>query len=160
MNELSQISIVVNNLNEKIENFWKMLGVGPWKVYMFAPPRLTNTYFKGKPTEFKMKLALANVGRVMLELVEPLGGENVFSEFLRNKGEGVHHIACFRFDSLDEFQIAITELEKLGSLVLLEGQFEHTKFCYLDTYKALGVVCEITYAPPPEPRPDYIYPLL
>jgi len=156
--EISQVAVVVNNLEQKIKNLWEWLGIGPWKVYIFAPPRLTETYYKGERAYFTMKIALANVGPVMLEVIQPLEGESIYSEFLRSKKEGLHHIACFKFDSLKELQVAVNEFERAGLYVIQSGKFEHTRFYYLGTEEMFGFIYEMVYAPPPEPKPDYVYP--
>ncbi|MEM1586896.1 MAG: VOC family protein [Candidatus Bathyarchaeia archaeon] len=158
LKEISQVCVVVKDLEMVIRECWEKLGIGPWKVYMFAPPRLTETYYRGKPAYFTAKLALAEVGSIMLEIIQPLNGESIYTEFLRGKGGGLHHIACFKFDSLEEVKMAIDEFEKMGIDVIQRGNFEHTKFYYLDTEKIFGFILEVVYAPPPEPKPDYIYP--
>lgn len=158
LKEISQVCVVVKDLEGVIEEYWMKLQIGPWKVYTFAPPRLTETYYRGRSAYFTARLALAEVGPVMLEVVQPLEGESIYTEFLRKKGEGLHHIACFKFDSFEELRRAIDEFEKMGISVLQSGNFEHTKFYYLDTEKIFGFILELVYAPPPEPKPDYIYP--
>lgn len=149
---------MVRNMEKVIRECWEKLGIGPWKVYIFAPPRLTKTYYKGRPEYFTAKLALAEVGPIMLEVIQPLDGESIYKEFLREKGEGLHHIACFKFDSLEELNMTINEFEKMGVNILQCGNFEHTIFYYLDTEKIFGFILELVYAPPPEPKPDYVYP--
>lgn len=158
LKEITHISIVVKNLDETIKKYWEELGIGPWKVFKFAPPRLTETYFRGKPAKFAMKVALADVGSTGIEVIQPLEGVSAYSEFLKERGEGIHHIACFKFDSLNELQAVIAEFKKKGIDILQCGRIEHTTFYYLDTEKIYGFIYEVTYAPPPPLKPDYIYP--
>ena len=39
-----------------------------------------------------MLLGFAAAGALQLELLQPLAGRNVYSDFLAEKGEGVHHL--------------------------------------------------------------------
>ena len=57
-----------------------------------------------------MKAAIAYSGAVFIELVQVLEGETVHTEFLREKGEGVQHVA-FLVRNLDE---TLKELAKCG----------------------------------------------
>jgi methylmalonyl-CoA/ethylmalonyl-CoA epimerase len=47
----------------------------------------------GQPVERSWRLAVATVGQVQWELIEPLDEESVYARFLAEKGEGVHHVA-------------------------------------------------------------------
>ena len=35
---ISQIAIAVNNIEEVAENFWKIMGIGPWMIFDWDPP--------------------------------------------------------------------------------------------------------------------------
>jgi len=35
---ISQVAIAVNNLEEVAENFWKILGIGPWMIFNWEAP--------------------------------------------------------------------------------------------------------------------------
>ena len=45
------------------------------------------------------KLSMAEVGNVMVELFEPVE-EGILADFLRKRGEGLHHV-CFEVGDLD-----------------------------------------------------------
>ena len=38
--QISQIAVVVKDLQETMEQYTKLLGWGPWNVYRHEPPRL------------------------------------------------------------------------------------------------------------------------
>ncbi len=158
MKEISQVAIVVRDIEKAMKKYWETLGIGPWSIYTFAPPMLTETYVRGKPTHYTMRLALAMVGPVMVELIEPLEGESIYKEFLREKGEGLHHIACFKYDSLEEVQKDLEEFEKMGIKVLQSGKYGDIRYYYLDTEPILGIIYEIGYVPLPLPEPERVYP--
>ena len=35
--EINQIGVVVKDLKKALENYWKTLGIGPWRIHTFAP---------------------------------------------------------------------------------------------------------------------------
>lgn len=138
--EISQVAVVVRDMKKTIENYWKMLGLGPWSIYTFAPPALTEMMVRGKPTNYSMRLAETTVGGVIIEVLEPLDGPSIYKEFLEQKGGGPHHVACYKVPDVRE---ALTNFKKMGIDVLQSGKFDEVEFYYLDTEKTLGIVTEI-----------------
>ena len=86
LKEINQICVVVKDLKSSMESYWKLFRLGPWSVYTFAPPELTDTIVRGKPKKHSMKIALTNIGPLMFELIQPLEGESIYKEFLEKKG--------------------------------------------------------------------------
>ena len=138
--EISQVAVVVRDMKKIIENYWKMLGLGPWSIYTFAPPALTEMKVHGKPANYSMRLAETTVGGVIIEVLEPLEGPSIYKEFLEQKGGGPHHVACYKVPDVRE---ALTNFKKMGIEVLQSGKFDEVEFYYLDTEKTLGIVTEI-----------------
>jgi len=58
---------------------WPVEGIDPQATY------------HDEPGNFRMRLAFAAVGKVQIEVVQPLEGENIYSDFLRDHGPGLHH---------------------------------------------------------------------
>ena len=147
-----QVCLVVKDIQRTMENFWDILGIGPWSVYSYEPPGLTNMTLRGKPQDYSMKLAIAYVGDVCWELVEPLEGPSIYKEFLEQKGEGLHHIQ-FQVDDFDE---AMAAFEKKGIGVLMGGTFQGGTYAYMDTEEPLRMIAEFSTGrsagvrPPPE----------
>jgi hypothetical protein len=153
--EISQVAVVVRDMKNTIENYWKMLGLGPWSIYTFAPPALTEMTVHGKPTSYSMRLAETTVGGVIIEVLEPLEGPSIYKEFLEQKGGGAHHVACYKVPDVRE---ALTNFKKMGIEVLQSGKFDEVEFYYLDTEKTLGIVTEIVKDGKIRP-PEAYYPL-
>ncbi len=65
---------------------WSDTGIssvfGPWRIYTYAPPYLTKSTLRGSERPFSMKLAVAQIGQVEWELVQPLEGSSSYEEFL------------------------------------------------------------------------------
>ena len=47
----------------------------------------------------KLKVVKIRSGESVLELLEPLPGEDVISKFLASRGEGIHHV-CFQVEDV------------------------------------------------------------
>ncbi len=92
LGEIAQIALVVHDLQQALETYWKVLGIGPWSIYTYAPPALRETMVRGKPVEYSMRLAIAHVGALQVELIQPLEGPSIYKEFLAERSEGLHHI--------------------------------------------------------------------
>jgi len=157
--KIDQIAIVVRNLEDSMEKITNILGIKPWKIYTFAPPKLTETYVRGKPVEYGHKLALARLNNIELELIEPIKGESIYTEFLRSRGEGLHHVATF-YDSYERGKRELSLFEKHGIKVIQSGRYIDIRFYYLDTEELLGFIYEISYIPPESSKypPDKVYP--
>lgn len=66
--------------------------------------------------DMKLRVVKLAAGESVLELLEPLEGEEVVSKFLAARGEGIHHV-CFE---VDDVAAAGEELRKRGYTPLWE----------------------------------------
>ena len=41
IDQVFQVCAVVNDLRRAMEQYWTVLGIGPWRIYTFQPPALT-----------------------------------------------------------------------------------------------------------------------
>ena len=104
----------------------------------------------GQPVERFWRLAVATVGRVQWELIEPLDDESVYARFLAEKGEGVQHVAV----ATAYFDETVAQATR-GNGVILSGEFAGARVAYLGTDRDLGVVIEIFSGTPGDHRqPD------
>ena len=90
--EISQIGIIVRDLQKATDNYWSTLGIGPWMTMRIEPPLLADVTMRGKPVEASMVAAIAQSGNIQLELIQPLEGPSIWKEFLEQRGEGIHHV--------------------------------------------------------------------
>lgn len=153
LGDVLQVGLVVRDLQKSMETYWKLLGIGPWRIYTYAPPALRETMVRGKPVEYSMQLALAQAGSVQLELIQPLEGPSIYVEHLAARGEGLHHIQS-KVENIEE---VLAAFEKRGIGVLMSGKLGDGEFYYLDTEPTLGVIYEI-FRRKSRPAPDAVYP--
>jgi methylmalonyl-CoA/ethylmalonyl-CoA epimerase len=133
---LEHVGVVVRDMDKAVE-YLASLGIGPFEP--LADPALADKLFRGKPSDWKVKISLAKIGLVTLELIQPVEGKSASQEFLDKKGEGIQHIA-FAVDDLDR---EIAELTKQGIEVVMSGKIPGGKFAYLETDVPGGIIIEL-----------------
>jgi methylmalonyl-CoA/ethylmalonyl-CoA epimerase len=134
LKQVLQVSVVVKDLQESMERYWDLFGIGPWEVFTFQPPDLTNPNIRGNAEPYTMKLALAQIGNVAFELIQPLTGPSIYQEFLDQKGEGFHHVAvapAYDYDS------AVDAFGKRGINILMSGTWAGTTYAYMRYWRSI-----------------------
>ncbi len=91
---VGEIGLVVRDVDKTIE-FYGSCGLGPWRIKEMD---FKGCVYNGKPCDCRLKLAFLDGPPVSIELVQVVEGETPFSEFLREKGEGVQHLGFFTND--------------------------------------------------------------
>jgi catechol 2,3-dioxygenase-like lactoylglutathione lyase family enzyme len=108
VDRISQVAIAVNDLPLVVENYWKILGIGPWNIYTWEYPGVYGRTYHGQPAWSREKICHARVGGVEFELMQPVDGPSLYRDFLEEHGEGIHHLQ-FLVDDLDETVRILTE---------------------------------------------------
>jgi hypothetical protein len=153
--ETLQVSVIVRDLDAAMRTYVHEYGIGPWHVYEFNPDNVKDMRSRGEPVEWSWRLAIAQVGQVQWELVEPLEGDSIYAQFLAEHGPGVHHVGV----AVDSYDDTLAELGRRGREVLLGGEYNGINFAYLTTDGDLGVITEIfSGAPGEDQEPDATYP--
>jgi hypothetical protein len=98
---------------------------------------------RGHMVSAALALAFACSGNTQIELIHPVRGEGLHVEFLAANGPGLHHLG-FLVDDLDA---AVAVGEAAGCENLMGATFGSLRFCYLDTWDALGVYTELVEDP-------------
>ncbi len=118
-NGINQIALVVENLELVAENYWQIFGIGPWAIFQWEAPAVYNRTYRGETAWAREKIALAQVGNVQFELVQPVEGPSIYRDWLDEHGEGLHHLN-FLVDDVDQ---ACKTLEGQGFLSIQSGCF-------------------------------------
>lgn len=157
--KISQVAMVVRDLDATMKVLHGTLGWGPWKVYEHVPPKLHHTHLRGEPVEFSMLGAECEVQPgLIVELVQPLDGPSIYKEFLDQHGEGVQHIACMMHSSVESDAFK-KKFDEMGAKVLMGGRIGETiEFYYLDTEPMLKFVLESGSGHAIELIPSRVYP--
>jgi hypothetical protein len=102
--------------------------------------------YYGEPTQYRNRQAFVDMGSIELELIQPVEGRSIWSDFLAERGPGIHHI---RFNVPDH-QALSEHLRSKGIGKTLEGAgiCEGSYWVNYDTEKLLGFIVEILQPAP------------
>ncbi|MFO8010491.1 MAG: VOC family protein [Dehalococcoidia bacterium] len=148
---LSHVGIVVEDMDKAVEYYSSVFGIGPFHIEVYDLSKFSH---KGQSIKAKVKAGIAYTGSAFVELVQVLEGETPHSKFLREKGEGLQHVA-FSVENIDEAleELAEQGIEPLMRYSLTVGgedesgasggkQFEVHE-AYLDSEKIGGTVIQL-----------------
>jgi methylmalonyl-CoA/ethylmalonyl-CoA epimerase len=138
-----QVGIVVKDLDQTIARL-EMLGIGPFQRRSLPAGR--REWFRDQPMDASPRIAMANIGEMPIELIEPAPGvPSPHREFLETKGEGIQHIAC----AVDDVEKHSQRLKEQGCEVLLRAHFPGGGgVAYMDL-GAGGLIVELIQRPQP-----------
>lgn len=151
---LYQVGLVVRDLDSSVEHYRNTLGIQTWGYMLLDDSVLVEPTYRGKPAKHRFKVAFGMMGPMQIELIQPLEGETIYSDFLREHGEGVHHLGHVRVDNLAQ---AIQTFEQEGFPCIQSGRVAAGGgYAYMDTVKSLGVITELLESPdgPPPGYPE------
>ncbi len=137
-----QVGVVVRDIEKSMAALTAIFGIGPFRVVDSPlPEREQQQFYYGQPTRFRMRQAFADLGTVELELIQPLEGQTIWSDFLAERGPGIHHI---RFNVPDENALSAYLLERgIGKTQEGAGIRKGSYWANYDTEKLVGFVIEI-----------------
>jgi methylmalonyl-CoA/ethylmalonyl-CoA epimerase len=134
-----QIGLVVENIEDAVQAWSKLLGVDPAPIILTNTVDMAHTKYQGQPTPAQAKLAFFGLGQVTLELIQPVGEPSTWNDQLIAHGPSLHHIA-FDIKGMDE---QIQGLEKNGLQLVQRGDYQGGRYAYVDGQKKFGAVIEL-----------------
>jgi methylmalonyl-CoA/ethylmalonyl-CoA epimerase len=141
----SQIGSVVKDLDKIMAFYSSTFGIGPWQVAEMDYPEIMVC---GRKSSYKLRIANADLGGMDIELVQPISGTSLYSEFLDQGREGFHHLT---FDlTRDEIEQAIVTLKEEGIEVIagaMNASGTGPSFAYLNTDKIGGAIFKLRHKP-------------
>ena len=133
--DVGQIGVVVEDLDRAVAFFQSAFGLGPFRIQELEAP---NVWDRGEEKHIKARLGFLTMGQVEIELIHILEGDSVHLEFLREHGEGLHHLG-FR---VKDFQAKLEQAKAMGFEVLQTGPLGRV-YAYLDTRQYGGIIVEL-----------------
>ncbi|MGB6836216.1 MAG: VOC family protein [Dehalococcoidia bacterium] len=133
--DVGQIGVVVEDLDRAVAFFQSAFGLGPFRIQELEAP---NVWDRGEEKHIKARLGFLTMGQVEIELIHILEGDSVHLEFLREHGEGLHHLG-FR---VKDFQAKLEQAKAMGFDVLQTGPLGRF-YAYLDTRQYGGIIVEL-----------------
>ena len=154
----AQIALVVEDLYEAMEAYYRSFGIGPWHIYTYGKPLVKKMTIRGRETEYKMKVGLSHLGDMRIELIQPLEGETLYKEFVEKHGYGVQHLGFL----VDDMEKALALAERSGFKMIMDGSGFGLEgdghYAYLDTEDTIGITIELIERPKRRFPPEDIYP--
>ena len=86
---VNQIGIVVRDAEKVSRYYSSIFGIGPFTTYDM---NLTRATLNGKPAPTSLRMVIARMGPVEIELIQVLDGGDFYTGFLDTHGEGLHHL--------------------------------------------------------------------
>ena len=155
---IAQVAILVKDLEETVENYWTMFGIGPWQFYTYAKPLVREMSYHGRPADYKMRIALSQIGPMRIELIEAKEGNSIYADFIREHGYGVHHLGIL----VEDMNLALAQAYSAGLDMIQDGSgfglHGDGHYAYLDTAEHLGVALELIQRPKARVKPEKTYP--
>ena len=137
-----QIAWVTRDLDATEKALTGLLGAKKW-IRMpgvhFGPDACT---YRGRPADFVADIALSYAGDTQLQLIAPVAGESVYTDFLDAVGPGLHHICI----EAEDVGAAVAER---GADVVARGVMPGgIEFAYVSAAEAGVPYLEIAHFPP------------
>lgn len=138
---LSQVSLVVRDVESKVRSFQTAFGWGPWR---FFDNPVESAEVAGRPTEFGVQFAQAKIGDFNFEIVAPTSGSSPYADYLDQFGEGLAAIGV-TVASSDEVAQAERQFESMGVSVAARGRIQNAPpWLILDSRRDFKTLIQIS----------------
>ncbi len=133
----NQLGYVYKDIEKHAKIMESFLGAS--KFVIFDPLELDVTV-RGVKKKFTIKSGFGRIFDTEIELLQPVEGESIYTEFLEEGREGLHHVS-YKVDNISAY---IDEFKKTGIKVLQWGLLVKLVYVYLDTEKIFNTIIEFT----------------
>jgi len=128
MNKIEHIGIAVANLKTAGSLYEKLLNTPVYKTEEIAAEGVITAFLQSGPNK--------------IELLEATKPESAIAKFIKNKGEGIHHIAF----EVDDIHAEMQRLKKEGFILLSDEPkpgADNKLVCFVHPKSAGGVLVEL-----------------
>jgi methylmalonyl-CoA/ethylmalonyl-CoA epimerase len=129
---IDHVAIAVNDLDSAVKNYEKVLNANKVEVEVVDNE--------------KVRVAMINLQDTRIELMEPTDQSSTIAKYLKEHGEGIHHIAI----TADDIENDVSRASKNGAKIL--GQLRTgsygRKITFVHPKSMNGVLLELCQAPP------------
>ena len=125
LTNLSHVGIAVKDAEKTAQLLSSIWNIGTPEVFDYWPK--ADELIAGEP--FGVRLVFIKFGPLTIELLEPLDDKSIWSAFIAEKGEGIHHFAL----GVSNYDEMVEKLQSQGHPLLVAAVFEGCRWCYFDT---------------------------
>jgi len=140
-NAVCQVALVVKDIEKAAQLYASLFGVEVPNIFTIPPREVANTTYRNQPTSTRAKLAVIDLGPLVLELTEPDDEPSSWKEFLETKGEGVHHIGFM----VQDREKVVEYFAEMGVPVRHYGEYPGGSYTFMDSAAQLGVILNIKH---------------
>jgi hypothetical protein len=145
-----QVCIVVPDLETAMEHYRNALGIDSFTVYTVDTRDLPGVTYRGQPADYRVTVALAQIGPWRIELLQNERGESIYTEFVEQHTAGVHHLGFF-VEPPQRYPAACAALIEKGFAHIqggpILGDSRNGRFDYFDSRATLGLFIELLDLP-------------
>lgn len=142
-----QLAWVTRDLEATENTLSALLGARRWvrmPDVVFGPDTCT---YRGAPADFTATISLSYAGDMQLEIIQPTRGANIYDDFLRECGPGLHHV-CVAADSPEGFTEMLAHAQAAGAEIVSAGVMPGgMEFAYVSAADSGVPYVEIAYIP-------------
>ncbi len=157
VSNIPYVGIICKDVQKTVEAYWKILGIGPWSIFEYGSPEVTDLKYRGKPGWGRFKVAVAQAAPLGIELIEPLEGNSIYADWLEEHGEGLHHLSVVVEDM--DVEGVERELAHQGFPSIQSGHIgAKDYFAYFDMRVPLSAFIKVSSNPGSVPKGAAKYP--
>ncbi len=132
---ISQLGYVYSDIEKQAKLLESLFRI---QKFGFFENKSQNYTYRGKSTNFHVKIGLSRIFNFQIELIELVEGNCIYKEFLDSDREGLHHFGIF----IDDISSIRAKMLKEGYEIVHEGGTSLYNVVYFDTIKELGMFLE------------------
>jgi len=136
---ITQVGIIVRDIEARVRAWADIFGLPAPEIMITDTLELARTEYRGAPSTARAKLAFFHLGRVDVELIEPLGEPSTWRDQLEQHGDSLHHIA-FKINGMQE---KLVYLDSKGVPLIQRGEYTGGRYAYVDGIQQLGTIVEL-----------------
>ena len=133
LTNLSHVGIVVKDAEKTTKWLSTIWNIGKPDITDYEPKK--EEMFVGEP--FKVRIVNIKFGAFPIELLQPQDNKSIWSKFIAEKGEGIHHVAL----GVSNYEEHGSQTTKTKASVAGRCEFNGERWCYFDTNPG-GMVIE------------------
>jgi hypothetical protein len=135
--EPSHIGYISRDIERTKKNLQKFFGLDSFTMMI---PEYFNKKYREEPEDFRSQYAFCRVGNIVYELMQVLHGETTYGDFMKEHGEGIHHLG-YEISDLAKWTEAY---KKVGIEPIMSGERVGLKFAYINTPEIIVELIERT----------------
>jgi methylmalonyl-CoA epimerase len=103
----NHLGLVVADTAKTIDFYHNVIGLPGFRTNTFP---MKNATYRDRLIDASFKASFTDLGEGRIALIQPLDGDSPFAEFLKDHGEGMHHLRL----AVDDLEVAIANMNAKG----------------------------------------------